>query len=490
MNTLSLSIPFSGFEIDLLLRGVIIAALPKLYLKGKSFLLYPLNDQDLTSHYHPQFNRDSDPQTTPNDQSVIIKSWARCELCERVQSVQDLERLTQSTIWTNQGLKRHLGANPHLFLAYLRVYRLPQPMTVNRIENDQDKAGKFIGLNPAIAIDGSQPVLTEDQFDAALHALKERQPIITLEITPLPEPERPKLEAIAPPEPEPKAPPIQPEITPDTLRSPEPETVLKPATVPQTSYELTQIAEVGNSSHGHEFERLIRKGLLFLGFQNSEENPKASLNPDSTGGAGGLDFYANYPYPIVGECKATKTEKVPDGTPAQLVKLGHKILKSHYQDCIKIVVAAGELTNAANETASGNQINVLRPETIQRLVCLKQNYPGAVNLFELKHILESEPFSEAVDAQVNHYIDAIAGAIQTRSNLIALVKEQPQPPDVTLLQGIYIGRYSSSVDLQELHQILVELASPLTGYLGRRKGEQWKEDRFYFVREFDHLLHL
>ncbi|MEA5506617.1 hypothetical protein VB735_26650 [Halotia wernerae UHCC 0503] len=35
-----------------------------------------------------------------------------------------------------------------------------------------------------------------------------------------------------------------------------------------------------------------------------------------------MDFYIEQPYAIVGECKATKTEKVTDGTPAQLLKIG------------------------------------------------------------------------------------------------------------------------------------------------------------------------
>jgi hypothetical protein len=33
-----------------------------------------------------------------------------------------------------------------------------------------------------------------------------------------------------------------------------------------------------------------------------------------------------------------------------------------------------------------------------------------------------------------------------------------------------------------MHEILIELSSPLTGYLGRKKGSDWKSDRFYFIR--------
>ncbi|TAF68514.1 MAG: DUF1802 domain-containing protein, partial [Oscillatoriales cyanobacterium] len=36
---------------------------------------------------------------------------------------------------------------------------------------------------------------------------------------------------------------------------------------------------------------------------------------------------------------------------------------------------------------------------------------------------------------------------------------------------------------EELHEILVELSSPLTGYAGRIKGESLGRDRFYFLRD-------
>ena len=36
---------------------------------------------------------------------------------------------------------------------------------------------------------------------------------------------------------------------------------------------------------------------------------------------------------------------------------------------------------------------------------------------------------------------------------------------------------------EELHEILIELSSPLTGFLGRIKGDDWRRDRFYFLRD-------
>ena len=55
---------------------------------------------------------------------------------------------------------------------------------------------------------------------------------------------------------------------------------------------------------------------------------------------------------------------------------------------------------------------------------------------------------------------------------------------VDSLHGAYV--YSNSpqpLKREEMHEILIELSSPLTGYLGRNKGEDWGRDRFYFLRD-------
>ena len=36
---------------------------------------------------------------------------------------------------------------------------------------------------------------------------------------------------------------------------------------------------------------------------------------------------------------------------------------------------------------------------------------------------------------------------------------------------------------QEFHEILIELSSPLAGYLGRDKGNGGTGDRFYYLRD-------
>jgi hypothetical protein len=55
---------------------------------------------------------------------------------------------------------------------------------------------------------------------------------------------------------------------------------------------------------------------------------------------------------------------------------------------------------------------------------------------------------------------------------------------VDALYGAYFGSNPPQpLQLREMHEILVELSSPLTGYLGRNKGSDWQRDRFYFLRD-------
>ncbi|XGB44099.1 MAG: hypothetical protein LVS60_18470 [Nodosilinea sp. LVE1205-7] len=233
----------------------------------------------------------------------------------------------------------------------------------------------------------------------------------------------------------------------------------------------------------------MRKSLQFLGFSNSQHHPRANLDHNSTGGSGGLDFFANLPYPVVGECKATKTEKVPDGVAAQLIKLGHNHLENQYNDCIKIIVAAGELTKDARKTAANNWINVIRPEELQRLVILKRQYPNAVNLYQLKPVFEKEPFGEEANDRLKEFIDNIWKQLKERSEWVERVRlaqesHSGKPVNLDVI-SMYCHLTKLDIDLNSdlnrnfVRDLLIELSSPLVGYLNRVK------DGFEFVKSLE-----
>lgn len=143
---------------------------------------------------------------------------------------------------------------------------------------------------------------------------------------------------------------------------------------------IETIAKTGNSIDGHKFEKLVRKSLGFLGFNNDDHNQKLKLkhpqlkdglNPEKVGGAGGLDIFCEFPYFLVGECKATTSKSVPVKTPAQLIYLGNRHLQNDFDKCIKVIIAAGRLTSDAALTAKNNHINIMRPEIFRKNHCFK-----------------------------------------------------------------------------------------------------------------------
>jgi hypothetical protein len=237
---------------------------------------------------------------------------------------------------------------------------------------------------------------------------------------------------------------------------------------------IQTIAETGNSSDGHQFEKLVRKSLIKIGFSNSRNHSKASLDPEATGGAGGIDFFCDAPYFVVGECKATKSEKVPSKTPGQLIQLGKNHLQDDYDPCVKIISAAGELTSDAELTATNHQMNVIKPETLQRLVELKATHPGVINLIDLKSCLESTPFGR------RHIVETVKQLTQQNTN-----KTQFEVIEIRAHYNAKFAERDGSYFDNDIavHELLIELSSPLAGYLGRLRGTSMPSDRFYFLRE-------
>ncbi|MEG4802596.1 DUF1802 family protein [Microcoleus sp. ARI1-B5] len=468
-------------DIEALIQGRMIAAMPRMFLNpGRTFALYPANlsvdllsgDRYYRSHFLPVAQKalaqlDSD--------KVSIKAWARCELCQMLNDSESLEALSQLTVWKTEALQQIIQQRPFIFVAYLRVYLLHQPL-----EMPVQHSSNFVSLPKSLTVTDSTPVLSESIFAKRRQKLEKLEP-----------PEHPELEE------------LQSALVHLSTTNPnakqldaELKTFLgwsEKSPTTQSDPDLAwikTISQIGNSSDGNGFEKLVRKSFLKLGFRNSNHKPEASLDPESTGGAGGLDFYCETPYQVVGECKATKSETVADGTPAQLIKLGHKHLQEQYNCCIKIIMAAGQLNRHANKTAIGNHMNVIRPETLQRLVELKAKHPGSVNLLDLKPCLEQEPFGENADVKVNRYIDQVLGNIKLRSQIVQAVKQlcdsDSEFPTVVEIKVQYNAKFATDFKLtyQSVHDLTIELSSPLTGYLGRReKGNDAEGDRFYFLRD-------
>ncbi|MGB3757604.1 MAG: DUF1802 family protein [Rivularia sp. (in: cyanobacteria)] len=512
MNSLlpiSTALCLPAADITALIKGRIIVAIPKMFIRpGQKFALYPVDslaipiaiDKYYCSNFLPAAQSSSKQSNYQNvliqskqlslipedeqlqldlstKEKVLIKAYAQCELSQIIDDSQYAEKLSRLTIWTQEALDKILHQQQHIFISYLRVYKLSQPYEIS-LEIESNKLGKFIGLPNSLTASNTNPVLPDNVF------ISRKQQLEKLEPPPHPELEKllDVLSSLAINNPTAKQ--FQANIhlflgwsDRQTVNNADSDLVW-----------IKKIAEVGNSSDGNEFERLVRKSFIKLGFSCSNTNSKANLDPEKVGGAGGVDFYCEYPYPIVGECKATKSERVPSSTPGQLIELGKNHLQEKYEPCVKIILAAGELTRDALLTTQNNHMNVITPETLEKLVELQSNYQGCVNLLELKQCLQQEPFGLA-DDKVNSYINKIEQDLKLRSHLVQLVKDYLQNSNldstgVEALHGAYsVSQPPQPLQTKEMHEILIELSSSLTGYLGRTKGADWKSDKFCFLRD-------
>ena len=227
---------------------------------------------------------------------------------------------------------------------------------------------------------------------------------------------------------------------------------------------------------GTDFEDIAKKGLEFLGF---------TIDESHKGGAGGLDLFCSKPYPLTGECKAGKS--IPNHTVEELIRLGgtHLGVEGFISLSAKLVIGAGNPTNPMLDAAHQWKVSIIKAMTLQKLVELKAKYDGAINLFELKEYLQAGQ----IDDKINEYIQKVESDIKLRSHVVQTVKRcletfNSSSIDLESLSGAYhFSNPPQNLSKEELRDLLIELSSPLAGYLGRAKGDGGTGDRFYYLRD-------
>jgi hypothetical protein len=408
----------------------------------------------------------------------VVEAWAEHDSCRMYTNPDDAEALSWHTIWPKEFIQSMLQEKNRIFLNTLRVYRLDKPI---EIEGGKavDKIGGFIKLPKSIDISKVDFVLSEATFIQRLQNLQKLSP-----------PEYPELKV------------LQAAIALHAKDTPVAQTfndVLqrflgwadpnKP--IANTPDWIKKITTDGNSSNGDLFEKGVRKAFITLGFTNSLNNIRASLDPDATGGAGGLDIYCDKPFSLAGECKATKYETVSSSVAAQLINLGNSNLDSKiFNASVKVLFVAGKLTKAAEKAAVGNRMNIMRPETLQRLVEISHQHSGSIDLRLLEKCLRREPYGEASEKKIQKFLDDALTKVALRSQLIQLVKDchekfNVDEVELSSIHGAYAwSQASHPLNSEQIKEILIELSSPLTGYLGRVEDEKGKKiDRFYYLRD-------
>lgn len=455
-------------EVEALIQGRMIAAMPRIFIEpGRQFVIYPsdtsINPLPVERYYRSDFL----PIAQLGSETISIKAWAKCELCQILNDAEAIETLSRLTVWTVEALQETLSQRGYIFLTYLRVYQLPQPIQVRVVQ----PKGQFVALPNSLTVTEAMPVLSDRIFSQRKRQLENRQPPL--------HPELEELQSVIARMDNPEAGQVAHRIS----------QFLGWASVSQAKQQpawITTIADLGNRSKeldeeksnyqaGTDFENIVRRSLEFLGF---------TIAYAHKGGAGGLDLFCSKPYALVGECKAGKS--IPNTTAVQLLNLGTlRLNKEDFNKSAKLIIGPGEPTGQFEAVAKIQSMAIINPETLEKLVKLQSKYSGSVDLFKLKDYLKPG----SADDEVEKYIAQVETEIRLRSHLVQLVKKHlentgDQNVGVDALHGAY-GFFNPPTRLQReaMYEILIELSSPLTGYLGRIKASYWTRDRFYFLRD-------
>ena len=447
MISIANGLRISATNLDALRSGAIVGAFSKTFLvPDRAFALYP----DLQIE---------------NSDLVTVDLWAECKSCENIDITFDISKLSELTALPSEELESIFQQRASIFLLVLRVYKLP-----NSIQVQQQSTGNFIPLPEIVTISEKLPILDDEQFQQVQDRSKPLDLTIDLE---------PPSDSfgeddnfiIINPNPLPPTPPIPPLTnSPDINDLSWIQTI---STLGDRSIEEDKGSK-SNYQAGTDFENIAKKGLEFLGF---------TIDEFHKGGAGGLDLFCSKPYPLTGECKAGKS--VPSGTTEELLKLGGMRLgRERFLESKKLIVGAGKVSNDVITASHEWKVSIIKAITLQKLVELKAKYKGAVNLFEFKEYLKAGQ----IDNKIEDYIQKVEGEIKLRSYIVQTVKELQDadaeyPIPIEIRTHYNAKKQGSNLSLDFTKEILIELSSPLAGYLGRVKGNEGNSDRFYYLRD-------
>ncbi|MEM7063021.1 MAG: DUF1802 family protein [Cyanobacteria bacterium P01_B01_bin.77] len=477
--TLDTALCLPAPELQALAEGRVVALLSGFSLtKGEKFALYPsavtFLDSEIQRCYQPQFwtaahiainKAASEPAT--------LRYWVECQGCRIVDTSDELNAISSLGIWQPEFLQSWLSQRQYVILAFFRAYQLSELV----IENTVAKVGKFLGLSVPIRVHEKSPVLEESVFRHHLEHTRALKPPI-----------HPELEAL-------ESALAQNLGVEDIVAEPlltDLKQVLfwrcsvpKKRTYNEDSQWINNIAALGERSKeldegknnyqaGTDFEIAVRNSLEFLGFK---------IDYAHHGGAGGLDLSCSEPYLVIGECKSGK--KIPNDTAVQLLNLGTLRLenKEAFNGATKLIIGPGTPTTQLQKASLVHGMAIINPHTLERLVKLQHQYPGSIDLIELKSYL----IYGRADDEVALYIEQVKSGLYLRSFIVQQIRNylldaKAQTANLDSLHAIYIvSNPPKRLSRKEFYDILIELASPFAGYLGRHASADGN-DSFYFLR--------
>lgn len=472
-------IQLPAFDLEMLNLGKLIAVPFKQSLsEGQTFWLYPSQqlpmELTLDQYYKPEYLTAARASLQKNAAApILVPTWGLCEYHWQIHPSNKslLPRIAQSTLWNLSALEQMFEQHQVLKLLFLRVHRLSQPCIINTLP----QPGSFFWPQSddkiIAASEQDDPIVSKASFT------RRKTLLMSGEIYPYTGLESLQLQVQEISDSDSNANRLNHDIKQllgwtsyNHFCSTEPNWMNQIAVLGDRSKE-----EEGKSNYqaGTEFEKIVRDSLEFIGFK---------VDYSHRGGAGGLDLFCSEPYPLVGECKSGK--KIPNDTAVQLLNLGTIRLedKDTFSKAAKLIIGPGEPTDQLKKAARVHGMAIINPSTLEKLVKLHHKYP--IDLFKLKDYL----VDGQADNEVERYITESMQAAKLRAHVIHLVKNflensLDEDADITQLHAVYL--YSNPpqpLKREEMYEILVELSSPLTRYLGRRKSSTGS-DRFYFLRD-------
>lgn len=475
-------IQLPAFDVEMLNIGRIIAVPFKQYMpEQERFWVYPCQslplDMSIQNYYQSEYWEWAEQSSRKSQESPIqLTSWATADYHWHIYPGDHnlLKAIAQNSIWNLSALEKILEQNQVLRLLFLRVYRLDSPCLIHQVS----QAGSYFWPHESDVLVSAKnndiPIVTTPSFrQRKANLMHGKQPNhaslekLCLQIAYSSNPSAQTLEL---------AHSVKRSLGISVLEA------QKSNDSMTWIYNITALGErskeedAGKSNYqaGTDFENIVCDSLRFLGFQ---------IDYSHRGGAGGIDVYCPKPYSTVIECKSGK--KIPNDTAVQLLNLGTIRLesKTHFLNSVKLIIGPGEPTDQLEKAAKVHGMSILHPSTLEKLVTLNAAYIGAVDVFKLKDYL----VDGRADESVERYIGQIKDSIKLRIQIIELLKkylEKANSEDASLTEvhAVYIAsELPTPLSRDEMHDILVELSSPLTGYLGRRKADDGS-DRYYYLR--------
>lgn len=413
------------------------------------------------------------PVDSSNLGKTTLQFWARLEGCKIYNSSEDLEALSRITAWNNKVLQERLQSRSKVFVACFRVYKLSQVVELPTERLSSIQPGKLIRLPGPYSATNDLPVLNDLTFKRRKNQLENLLPPLYPELEKL----HSKLAQLS-----------SVDSAVEKLKQ-DISTFLGWARQPFKNHHAQWIKTIvslgdrsieeenqrkSNYQAGTDFENVVRQSLEFLGFHVDEAYK---------GGAGGLDLFCSEPYPLTGECKAGR--KIPSGTIEELIKLGGMHLNpDSFLKSAKLVIGPGNPTSDVLMAAQNWRVSIMNPQSLQQLVELHAKYPNSINLVALKDYL----LPGQIDNKINEYIKNTLNEIRLRSQIVKSVNEILDPSldykdcAVGEVRAHHNAKYQPKLTDDQVKEFLIELSSPLAGYLGRRKDDRGN-DRFYFLRD-------